>query len=877
MSPSPSCTEPDHGASAAEADPIAHLLRPDGQDQPLADRLGGLTCEPIDDATLMLRGELRAGLYEMSLATCPDGFDVDSILIDLVEWPSRRQVKAGPFDFDHTQYRMAVPTFRVWVNGEDQGLVWAEVPSPDDMSARRLRALWGVQVHQDGPVAIRLDVAPEDRRRLRWDALAEVILRPDDRYSLPLDASVSREIVHPRLFLDTAGFERLAAAREPTQQALLERLVAWVESGRDYTYAYRTIALALVGRVKDDPRARAEAIERTLALCGREDWGYHDNPEIMGWNNDRDAGDRMLETAVVFDWLYDDLDESQRRILIEKLARHADLAEQVTRLQKNYWYYRCCEAHGQGLWMGFTAAAAALLGHDARAPQWLEWAIGNFDDALRHLPCDGIAVWTVFNMMWHIYELALLEGLLGRPLEGPYPFLDGYARNAPAFLPDSAGNFRFGTLLLYLARRSGDGRTQADAYRAMRLNADGTGHGGVHPLAVLLHDAAVAPSAPTPAPPVVRSESGLVFCRAPAGGVRFAFQCGTPCTPRHHESHNWINRAWYGISHAGSFAWFVDEPRKSGSVRAITLAPFVVDGYRKRSNDVNVITVNGAGLYLHERSHGGRTPLTRVPSIEHFASIAGVTCCRANILPAYADACRLQHASRRWAFLHDLGVVVMLDRMVAEAPLPWTWNLHARRESWQQEGSACFATVAHGHRLVTRILQSTCDGRAADVEADLRVTIENSQWVPRYTTGMNAYKTRDWQPEICPDQINVPDYPALRITPRDPVASWQVLTVMGVDCDAVEAARPRESGAVAGAYLPGWGSVLFPLGQDLTLPQWRLNVTADVVACVEGEDPRCIAFGASGWSDNGEVTDVDDPVDRVWRAGDRVRNRKDAT
>jgi hypothetical protein len=59
---------------------VADLSAQDGA-AVLADRLGRMVCEQADNAAMALRGELAAGLYEMSLATRDGGFDVATTLI----------------------------------------------------------------------------------------------------------------------------------------------------------------------------------------------------------------------------------------------------------------------------------------------------------------------------------------------------------------------------------------------------------------------------------------------------------------------------------------------------------------------------------------------------------------------------------------------------------------------------------------------------------------------------------------------------------------------------------------------------------------------------------------------------------------------------
>ncbi len=713
-----------------------------------------------DPVRLEMRIPADPGLYHMSLVTRDDTFDVDTCNLSLLEWPSQKTVSAGPFDFDHTNYRMAVPVFRVAVDDADCGLVWCEVPSPEDLQARRVRATWAVQFGAAGEHCIRLEVPENDRYRLRWTDVAEICLQPDDREILPFDVAASP---HPRLFAVGEGFQRLQRHRDQVQQAMLDNIAERAARHEDHTYGYLTVMQALVGRLNNDAQSTAAAIERTMALCARENWGYHDVPEIMGWNNDRDTGMRMFETAIVYDWLYEQLTGEQRETMRSKLAYHAEIAARTTLLQRGYWYYRTCEAHGFGYWFGFAAAAGALLDEDDRARDWLTWIHSNIVDGLTHMPDDGIVEWPVFNPYWGVMTAAVLESLLGKRLAVEIPFLRGFADNIIPFSGTHGGSPMLRTMLIYLAARFQDARCQADALRQPR-----PGKGvNFEPLALLLYDPSLTPSELSAIPDMFAAENGTVICRDTAGKTSFQFQCGVPLTPAKHDANNWINRAWYSCAHMGSYSW------RRGRKRIV---PERIKGYRHLTAEANLITVDGGGSRLDGRWVGYAIPSAHAAEIETVAHKDGITECIGNAAPSYASAGGVTEARRRWRFDHGQGVLVMHDTFRTNAPRQLAWHIHTPLV-WREVEEGHFVAVADGEEVFAVRVVHSSTAFAADVET--------VQFVPSYTFGVNCYKTLDWQPELRPQELNIPTYLDLQFAPVQPVAAWELTVVMGPDPEAV--------------------------------------------------------------------------------------------
>ncbi len=801
-----------------------------------------------DAKTLWLRTQLKPGLYLMELETRPGTFPSETMMLDLKQWPSLTTVPSGPFDFDHTQYKMQVPVFRVHAGARDCGLAWCEVPSPDDMRDRRIRAAWGVEIESADEQVITLEI-PGDENRLRWCDVARLTIHNDHRYRLPVTPiRKATGLRRPRLFADAQLFQQLMTERDPVQQALIDNLCAQLDAGRDGTYVHRTATAALAGLLTGNQKWIDEAITRTMQICELPYWGYHDVKEIMGWNSDRDAGMRLFETAVVYDWLHDRLTDVQRETIRSRLTYFAAYVDKITHLQYGYWFTRAPEAHGQGLWFGFGCAALALLDDEPRAGRWLEWMHGNIHEALIHAPADGISEWFVFNVQWLILSALLLERAMGRRLSGSFPFLRGFSKNILRFVKPHGDKLPL--LLFYLADRGRDGGAQADALVCARLfpEAKPLADAGLDPLTVLAYNPAIRPSRPTRRPKAAVSEGGVVACRDAAGDVGFTFRCGTPLTPRQHRQHTWNTQSWYAVSHSGSFSW---------TLRGQEAVPLQIGSYRKETHHANVVSIDGAGHRLDTRYLGGRIPLEQVSRIEQAVATPAFTYCHADSSAAYTDTCDIRRLFRRWVFFHGPALLIMHDLVEMTRPHLPAWHLHTTG-AWRKTGAGSFVGEREGIRLAVRAF---CPGASAA----LTHAVSPVEWVPPYGYGLNDYKTRDWQPEMYANRRQPPDYQELTLRPPGPVMHWELITVMGPDPDDVARTAMRERSGGTAVDGPS-GSVLWSAGAPLEIGRLQQTVEADA-AVQEGDGKRpgrLTLLGVRGWASQADP-EGSAPVHLVWQ------------
>ncbi|HPP12259.1 MAG TPA: hypothetical protein PKW42_05940, partial [bacterium] len=709
---------------------------------------------PDSALKLKLSGYLDPGLYLGEIETQDRTFSGASLHISLVEWPTLKKVKAGPFDFDHTRYRMVVPCFRVFLNGEDLGLVWCEVPSPEDYRRGKIRATWGFTVKESGQQILTLQIPPAEKR-LRWSQLASLTIRKDHRQ--PSSVTVWCQKRRPRLFLSPGKLRELKGSQNAVQREILGRLQRKLQAGSDSTYQHRTVTAGLVGFLTGQESHIKEAIKRTRQLCRRAYWGYHNVPEIMGWNNDRDTGMRLFETAFVYDWLYHYLSLAERKLIRERLTYVARLAHKITHLQYGYWYTRMPEAHGQGFWFGFGCAALALLGEEQEAKDWLNWFSGNVQEALRSAPEDGITEWLTFNAQWLILSTMLLEKASGT-LTDDFPFLANFRRNIIRALGQPSGcGGKLALLLFYLASRFRDRTCQADALACLKE----TPEADLDPLTLLACDCRLAPCRATAVPVAFRSQNGLVVCRDKKRRVEFIFRCGSPLSARQHQHHTWNGQLWYSVWHSGSFSWTVDGKN---------LVPLHLPGYSKKTREANLITIAGAGHLLDGRWLGGRISLQQVSRLEHYVSTPEITFCHSNNAPSYKEACGVRKLIRRWVFFHRTGTLIMEDEVATTSPRRLAWHLHTAGQLLQQDEN--FFLIQDGEsRLSLKFFSPV----------KVRVSLRPARYVPSYSCGLNAYRTRTWQPEVHRQHRRPPDFWELNLKPLAPVSDWSLVTVIGVE------------------------------------------------------------------------------------------------
>ncbi|RTE10741.1 Ig-like domain-containing protein [Paenibacillus whitsoniae] len=216
--------------------------------------------------------------------------------------------------------------------------------------------------------------------------------------------------VHPSLFLDQAKVNQLKTAILPggTHADLWQEIKAKADafvsippvlSSTD-TYegdswqrdtADHTIYLALAYLIDGDSKYYTAAKTYALASVGYTSWGRG-----ALQNTDLAAGHQLLSLAIVYDWLYNDLDVPTRNAIKQTLETRGN--EMYLKASGQpfegatyniYWTEAYLQNH---MWVslgGLTAAGIALYETGGDTLPWLQYTIGKFDNVLQALSDDG--------------------------------------------------------------------------------------------------------------------------------------------------------------------------------------------------------------------------------------------------------------------------------------------------------------------------------------------------------------------------------------------------------------------------------------------------------------------------------------------------------
>lgn len=181
---------------------------------------------------------------------------------------------------------------------------------------------------------------------------------------------------------------------------------------RDVGNAFPTLAMAWV--LTGDEKYRKAVSEWAMASCAYPAWGHPEkNP-----GTDLAAGHQLFGLAVVYDWMYQDLDPhvlaTIHQALLERgRAMFAGVGRRNSYLQNHLWVDAT----------GLTAAALAIP-EEAETAQWLEVARDKFrrsDDALGSdgASHEGVGYWS-YGVEYLLKFWTLSADLLGEDLRSSW-------------------------------------------------------------------------------------------------------------------------------------------------------------------------------------------------------------------------------------------------------------------------------------------------------------------------------------------------------------------------------------------------------------------------------------------------------------------------
>ncbi|MFP3903262.1 MAG: DUF4962 domain-containing protein [Armatimonadota bacterium] len=526
---------------------------------------------------------------------------------------------------------------------------------------------------------------------------------------------------------------------------------------------------------------------------------------------DLDAEYFMEGLALTYDWMYDDIPEDLRDRVRDTIVENCDRLYTASLAgrsgggqnfqQNHYWYSHLALALG----------AAAVYGEVPEAEKWLAWAWDRFERiALTFSPDGGFhegpAYWDfsmpTLYMYVDLYEYCSGEhvpymdvGLQGQGYFRWHHQLPGFDRYAS--LEDSkktatgcaawlltweASRFK-DPVLMGLARLR-QAEPSPNNFSFLWLDED------VEPIDPLprMETAAYYPDIETVFTRTSWEDDAThaVFVSRPMSGHKYARICEE-----------------YGIGGTGH-----NHPEQNHFFlfgRGATLAGDPGYTYDKQTRNHNTILINGQGQYgdgeTWPRPNPGRAHIT------HFGTDGISTIAVGDATSAYPDELGLRLFERTFV-VADSDLVVVFDRLAAEAPSTFNWLLH----HWGtvEEGNGTYTITRHAAQLTLHHL----------MPADC--TCEQSTYRPQY-----VHPRRDHTPEEA--DINLLSLNSPETTETQYLVPMQISAA-----DQSPAELEHISGDGYEAVRAGDALVAFYTGgRTMTLQTpWGETITTEAKACV---------------------------------------------
>jgi hypothetical protein len=266
--------------------------------------------------------------------------------------------------------------------------------------------------------------------------------------------------VHPRVFVDAAGLERLRVRARTSHgrewAAALAGLPALAGDpppppGPQARRSQNNVAFAIAGvslayAVERTPAQLAAAKRWLFAAIDYEPWGYTTNKP----NVDLAAGHLLYAVGWAYDLLFHDLTPDERARVRASLERHARLVYEHFSPRDASSQFAFTQNHNFIPTAGLAVTALALMGESPEAPAWAALARAHHHRAGQLLSPDGyyyesMEYW-IFSAPWLVHFLQAWEHATGESLWDRDVFRNWKYYLAHMLLPDGQSVFDFGDI-----------------------------------------------------------------------------------------------------------------------------------------------------------------------------------------------------------------------------------------------------------------------------------------------------------------------------------------------------------------------------------------------------------------------------------------------
>ncbi len=484
--------------------------------------------------------------------------------------------------------------------------------------------------------------------------------------------------IHPRLIIPAGEDSLLRKRLGSTHRQLWERYCAdlpgKLERARNLSAepgrgeGNLAADLAFAWRATGEDSLLTVARDYLLELAGLETW----DPDY-----DLLHGHLLLGGALAYDWLYHELNRSERAMVAARLGDEAQAQyEQIT--ENRAWYRtQYLQNHAHVNFTGMAYAAVALYGEDARAQKWLAACEDFFPHVFELSPSDGGSIEGLSYGNYAV-EFCLFYAELARSVLGSDYYHSKWIENFPRYvlhsmLPNQSENewaMNFGDsprhgnyhgpehLLFLIASRLNDPTAQWLGRHLIELNE--TGLASASWWALLWYDPNVGETSPSSFPAMHRfNEIGQVVSRTAwqdTAATMIAFKSGAFMGDSNAEEAVFDLGAAHGHPDAGSFQLY-------SHGRFLLIDPGYT--YFKSTANHNTLLVKGQGqLGEGEVWFAGAESIVygHRPRVLETLSTTGYDYMLADIAAAYHPALGLSKALRHLLFVKP-DIVLLIDEL----------------------------------------------------------------------------------------------------------------------------------------------------------------------------------------------------------------------
>ncbi|AHF94280.1 hypothetical protein OPIT5_10395 [Opitutaceae bacterium TAV5] len=452
--------------------------------------LGGFT---RSGETLLWRGTLDEGLYEIAYRFAAPGFDIGSLYFD---WMNHR---TGPWDyappFAPNRGQCLLPHVSLAVDPDGiRTKARVFIPRTPELEARVFTGRIGFHVDSPREVSVQLatdleDVDWQGCELTRFDGFLADYTKDDFRTGQRFWLSPGMPDTLARtwgrspwscwldaILNDCAGV-RAAPPRTPEEARNICTTL-----GTKHVYEDSVIfpgnylaSLSLRLLVGNRPEDAEQLIRWVDGLVDLPYWGFTADPIGADHNNDLTADFNMLGLAIALNWHETRLGPERTARVVDKIAFQAEAMLGWIVHARSSWPGTVSQNHTFFGHQTLVLAGLALLGRHDRALHWLNVAIPAFRRFTAALPPDGSyhegIGYIGFGLLGLMPSLMLLQQYTGEPFI-PEAWLEKHWEVAEKLLPedssegfftddaDGALPFLLPLALWEFARRPGSSRTR---------------------------------------------------------------------------------------------------------------------------------------------------------------------------------------------------------------------------------------------------------------------------------------------------------------------------------------------------------------------------------------------------------------------------------